>query len=445
MSLRRLFGLILTALVTGALLAAVGAMVALSASWDGADPVTMVSVDEDILKWGRATLTVDADEPVVVWAGGTITQGIYTAKPVAGTWATQLTSSTLGAWAPEIAVGRGTRLKAWMYGDEHLRPDMPWSLVVQEGDGAPETVATELYGEGLPSIAIGDSGFHLLYAATKTKVGTAFYPDLYYTFRPFAESAWRSPTIVVAHDAVLADNAIAGGVENARMALAGSTVHVVWEQKQILVTTEVEVEHTIWHIAGPVVGGTVVWGKPTRLSPPDQRITARPSIAAGPDGRVHVAWTELVGSRDNPEAQHVFYRALDDVTLTPLNPPTHPIRVNGRLPNKAAVAIAVHENLVCAVWHGYYDDGLDTMEDIHLRCSHDQGQTWEMPVTVSDSAAPFSSIFPALGFGDQGRVHVAWTEYQLVETSFVPYRIFYRRGDVRESPTVFLPLVSQQR
>ncbi|MGC9523342.1 MAG: sialidase family protein [Anaerolineae bacterium] len=444
MSIRRWLWFIFTALVSGALLATAGAMIALSASWDSADPVAAISADEDILKWGRPALDLGANSASVVWAGSTITPGIYTAQRVGGAWVKDFMSATLTAWAPDIAASGEKTIKAWMHGGEHLNPAEPWSLVVQVGNGAVETIATDLYGEGLPSVAIGDRGFHLVCAATDAKSATgAFYPDLYYTYRAFDATGWSPLQVVVSHDAVLAENAIAGGVENARVALTGSTIHVVWEQKQIVFAGSPQLEHSIWHIAGTLIGGDVDWGTPTRLSPADQRITARPSLAAGEDGRVFVAWTELVGLRGNPEAQHVHYRALDDAEWMPLNPPGQPIRVNGRLPNKAAVAIAVHDDVVCAVWHGYYDGDPDTLEDIHLRCSHDGGETWGTPMIVSESGGSLSSIFPTLGFDDRGRVHVTWTDYLLEKTGFVPYQVLYRRGEVWEGGLVFLPLVKR--
>jgi hypothetical protein len=379
---------------------------------------------------------------MVAWAGGTITQGFYLAERSAGVWLTDLTSTPSGAWAPGVATGGGQTVAVWMEGTNHLDSSTEWSLISQKVGASRQEIAGDVFGEGLPDLSATAEGFHLVYAAATTKVNNQILTDLYYTHRTLAASSWAAPTKVVSYDTVIDPSALSGGVENAQVALDGDAIHIVWEQKQLLPLTSPpysQVDHSIWYIAGSISGGS--WSQPVRLSPATQRIAVRPTIAAGDGGRIHVTYTELIGPRDRPEQQHIYYRSIAEATLTRLNPADQPIRVNGLFPTKATSAIAVQGDRVCVAWHGYYDDGPDTLEDVTLRCSHNAGETWGVPLDVSDGNSERSSIFPAVGFDSEGLVHVAWAEYELDVTGFRPFGIYHRSGEVRESYFVYMPAV----
>ncbi len=435
---------LLSAFLIATLLTAGGVRTARSDAWQDDPPATMVSEDDDIQSKDRVSLTINAGVPSVAWAGNVSPYGVYVAQQSGEVWAVTQIPTELSAWAPDLASGNGQTVAAWMQGTNHLNLSIERSLLVQEIGGSRQAIAEDVFGEGLPNLAADANGFHLVYAATPTKVGTTISPDLLHTYRAFEASTWPSATTVVTHGTVIADDALRGGVENARIAAADNAIHIVWEQtqmRQIQSPPYVQIDHSVWHIQGSQNGAQIAWAQPNRVSPPEQRLAVRPGVAVGEDGRAHVVWTELIGSRDTPDEQHIFYRAVGEDNTVRLN--ALPIKVNGRFPSKATSAITIHGELACIACHGYEEaPGATTMENITLRCSHNAGSAWDTPIDVSQSD-DLISIFPAIELDNEGRVHVTWAEYELAVTTFVPHGIFYRSGTVEEPAVVFLPLVTK--
>ncbi len=435
-------------LISSILLAAIGVVSVLAATWTSAGAITSVSADNDVRNRDRVSLTTAGEQPLIAWASGVVSGGIYWAEQTAGGWDRTRIATPLHAWAPSIATGNGQSLLVWMQGVNQTDSSIARSVVVQEIGGARQTIAEDVYGRGLPHLVSGSDRFHLVYSVATSKDGTSVLSDLYYTSRGFGASSWITPTAIVTNGTVISSNALNGSVENAAIAVDGNTVYVAWEQRQVLPLTSPpfsEVDYSIWYMMGELAQpGQPVWSDPQRVSPLNQRAAVLPNVMAASGGAVHVTWTELIGPSNDPDEQHIFHRSLDQTTATRLNAEDRPVMVNGRFPSRATTALAVQEHVICVAWHGYDRVSATSMENITLRCSYDDGIAWGLPIDASESDDRLS-IFPSIGFDSHGLLHVAWAEYELRTSGYVPYGVFHRSGDISESHHVFLPLVLRGR
>ena len=79
-----------------------------------------------------------------------------------------------------------------------------------------------------------------------------------------------------------------------------------------------------------------------------------------------------------------------------------------------------------------------------MRCSQDEGESWQFLVNVSESTQKLS-IFPTVRVDSEGQVHVTWAEFVLPigTTKWEPDDFYYRTGtsDVKR---IFLPLVMRK-
>lgn len=411
-----------------------------SATWVGA---TNLSQSAPILQQDNVDIAIGTAGVVVAWAKGSPDYGMALSKKSDGTWTTSYVSpQVIGqmAWSPSV-VYSGSQLSAvWAEGTSRGNCTTKHKVRQYDQGGGTRTILDNLYSPATaPDLAVGTSGGHLVFAAASSASDcTSSRVDLYYTYRPSLAQAWSAPVPIVTHNAVLAPGAVGGGVWYPRVATLGTKVYVVWEQLQQYATA---VDSDVWYVVGTMQTGGPVWSAPVRLSPAEQQDAVRPNVAVGADGKVHVVWTNLVGSRSQPQAQYVYYRQFASSTVVPLNPA--PIWVTGNFPTLAASSVSVSGQQVCVSWHGYTDAVGSGREEITTRCSLNGGASWQSPVNVSDSMT-WLSIFPSTAIGSDGLLHFAWVEYQLVNNVTLPLAVFYR--DSQEPDTqVFLPLVMRLR
>jgi len=74
-----------------------------------------------------------------------------------------------------------------------------------------------------------------------------------------------------------------------------------------------------------------------------------------------------------------------------------------------------------------------------MSCSQNEGTTWSGLTNVSESPTQYS-FFPTAKIDAANQVHIAWTEFSLVDTSIVPNGLYYRTGTA-DVTRVFLPLI----
>jgi hypothetical protein len=421
-------------------LATVGGVWAVTVEpWFWAGVVTNVSASGDIR--ANVSLAAETDDVAVVWSGGEGAPGIYLARNTGSGWVRSTITST-GNRAnrfPALVLLNSQPLVAWSQSESTNPVDsQAQTLQQQDSTGSAHAIAGPIYGRVAPDMDLAGTGLHMVYPAAMTSFEWS-RTDLYYVHRYLTETTWSAPTVVLTHSQVLPPT-ILGGIWSPKVAVSpdGQTLHIVWEQYEIISGPD---PSRIWHIAGTWQPGGVVWGTPTRLSPLNQNYTVRPNVTVAESGIVHITWTELIpgpGGTTNPEAQYINYRQLMNATTTQLN--VDAIKVNSNNPTWASSAIALHEQSLCVAWHGFYAG--ESIEEITMRCSKDEGESWLSLMNVSASPSLLSD-FPAIAFDPLGYVHIAWEEREIGSGTYEPLDIYYR-GGLPQRPTMFIPLVARQ-
>jgi hypothetical protein len=60
------------------------------------------------------------------------------------------------------------------------------------------------------------------------------------------------------------------------------------------------------------------WGKPVNVSNSPSTISIRPTLVAGSDGTLHVAWQELAGDDPLEEYEVYYAHSFPNVTVLPI-------------------------------------------------------------------------------------------------------------------------------
>lgn len=422
-----------------AVLLAVGLVVGVYAAdgieWFGALPAVNLSHSQDVMD--ESNLALGPSEHVAaIWAGAN-NPGVFLAQAEGGQWSPPVTlTEAQPAWYPVVAYSGTEAIAAWVQGAARYPRSLPRAVLQKDANALQaQTVAGPLYGNMDISLLIAPTGMHMIFVAT-TESANFTRGDLYYTHRYFTETTWLAPTIVVTYGQVIPAQlwtpGMAAGIWAPRFAVNadGTQFHVVWEQEMTTLT------HTVWYGSALWEGRTLHWDTLQQVSPLTQPYTVRPNVSVGATGKVHIVWTELIrgsGGLTNPEAQHINYLQLGTIATRISGAP---IKVNNNKPTWATSSMALNGQYLCVVWHGFYTGD---KEEIIMRCSPDEGKTWQDLVNVSDSQE-LLSLFPTIKIDAMGQVHVAWAEFRLSDISFVYDDLYYRTGKA-EVWRVFLPLV----
>jgi hypothetical protein len=363
-------------------------------------------------------------------------------RPAGGSWNITTMAEGVEAWYPNLAYAGSELLVTWMQGDFS---GTPHGDVMQQNVGASsaDTLMTDMYGYMGPRIDVGGDGSqHLIFALSDTPSWTS--GDLYYTRRLSGED-WASPTAVITGSRIVEnpDGFTYGEIWFPEIALSpdGSMVYFVWEQRVQTFDPEQggSTEFQVWYAAGQWQNGNFEVREDTfeQISPSTHR-AGRPDIAVDSAGKIHITWTEIQGSEQDPGEENVHYRRLDLSKHTTLT--EEPVLVNADRPAWTTNVLAVHNDLVCTAWDSFpISEGAGVgKEEINLHCSRDGGETWDTFYTNA-SSTPALSIFPNFLIDGTGRFHVAWEEHQggSVDENYHPT---YRGGEL-PLLHVFLPLV----
>ena len=421
--------------------------IAFAVSW--ISPVDL-SGSEPIQDKDRVAVAAVHGDVVAIWARSQAGTGVTIARRqgTSGTWTKSNPGTIIPGqlvWAPTVIHSGAEIVAAWAEGSVKGGCDTSHRIVAYSIAGSTtsrRTVKTIHHGPATtPHVAVNAAGWHMVFAGSDTAADCrASRHGLYYSFRAAGSQEWSVPTRVIAHNAAFPD-AIQAGVSHPRIATVpgSTTIHIVWEQYEK--QTAVVDGSSIWHASG--VAPSSFAATRARLSPVTQQYAVRPSIAITAN-RVHVAWTQTIGSGATPTAQHIWYRTLQSATLTRLNEDLGPVHVNSNFPTFAGSSLFVQAEKVCATWHGYYGSAGAGREQVTARCSENSGISWQTPINVSGDTTRLS-IFPAISIDPAGLLHFAWAEYELTNNAYQPVAIFYRNSSPArpESPTLFLPLVSR--
>jgi hypothetical protein len=148
-------------------------------------------------------------------------------------------------------------------------------------------------------------------------------------------------------------------------------------------------------------------GQPVRLSAADAD-GAEPTMAAGRDGSVYVAWVE-----HRPEQRADVMLARFDSTGQARG---EVARVNAETGEATAwrgdpptVAVAP-DGSVYVGWTARVESSSGQADNLYLSASHDGGQTFAAAVKVNDDARPVVHGLHSLDVGADGRVYLAWLD-----------------------------------
>ncbi len=450
---KRLWGLLSAVILAGALVT--GVIAANGITWVGATPAANLSHNSNVR--AESSLALGPDNRVaVIWSSKNAPHSVSLAQTQGSGWTTTtLAATNLETWYPAVAYSGTKVIAAWAQGATRDDRSKPRAVIQMDSDMTePQTVITPVFGNIEIDLAIAPTGMHMIFAASTNPSSTIvskFPWDLYYTHRYFTETTWSPPTIVITYAQVIppqmqTDKSTAG-IWEPRLAVNndGTQLNLVWRQEYRVTPIETTYfTYTVWHASGDWQAGHIDWSTPQQVSPSSQKYTVRPDVAVGPTGKVHIMWTELVpgsGSTLNPNEQHINYVKLGNPTPTRIN--GEAIRVNNTQPTWATSAMAINGSHMCAAWHGFYAPlGVSGTEEVIMRCSRDEGESWQALINVSESKDNLS-LFPVVKINATRQAHVVWVEFGLVVNQLVPIDLFYRTG-TSEITLVFLPLVMRR-
>lgn len=352
------------------------------------------------------------------------------ARSTGSGWTTETVTTTLQSRGPSLAYSGTALFLAWALGEQYTQPATAFGGRIWEWgeQGTRPVTETIFYGDEnwfRPRLKIGQDGLHLAFAAavTSTKESPR---HLFYAYRPFGSESW-SVTV-----AITSAQVGPGKVFFPDLAVGNGEMHLLWEQRVI--------SSSIYYVSGTMGANGPIWATPVRLSD-ENKNSQQPAIAVDGTGRIHVAWTEW----SSETKQKVLYRLFEGEAWTSEQFLSEEVlKVNQLRPTVVWPAIAARGERVCVAWHGFYPtDAPYTVEEIFLRCSKDGGHTWGPLFNVSRSPGQLS-LFPAIAIDADGRVHLAWEEFQGGNNYFYNYDAIYVRGPSEVYP-VFLPLVMRNR
>ncbi len=451
---KRVVGLLIAFLLAGALVASISAAAGNGDPWVGAQPAVKVSPDDNVLDESYLTLGPD-NRVAVIWSHAEAPHGVFMAQTLGSGWTvtTVASSGNLETWNPVVAYSGTQRIAAWAQGEKRDVRTTPRALMQKDEGLAAQTIITPVFGNIEIGLVVAPTGMHMIFAATTNTsrtVITKFPWDLYYTHRYLTETAWAAPTVIITHAQVIETPVpnMTTSIWEPRLAANsdGTQLHVVWQQEQRVTTQDpinptTSFTLTTWYISGTWQSGHMNWATPQQVSPPAQKYTIRPNVAVGPTGKVHIVWTELIVGKEGvtkPDEQYINYRQVGGPAAVRISDAA--IKVNNQKPTRTAATIAGRGNRLCVAWHGFYTGD---KEEIVMNCSPNEGMTWSGLINVSETPTRYS-FFPVARIDAQNQVHIAWTEFGLVDTVIIPKGLYYRTGTSNVT-RVFLPLILRKK
>lgn len=414
-------------------------------SVDLCDATGAPAISPGARKRSNSALAIGEDgEIAVVWANEEGSGLTLARRPdSSGSWSTSTMASGAEAWYPDVVYAGSEILVTWMQGNYGANP-VPNGAVMQQnvGDSTVSEIMPDLHGYMGPRVAVGtDDWQHLIFALSDSSMAwTSGEGDLYYSHRLPGDD-WASPTAVITGDRAIADPDLdVGAIWFPEIGLSpdGKTVHFVWEQRVQSFTEGTKFQ--VWYVAGHWQNGVFEISDSTlqQISPEAHR-AGRPDITVDGQGRVHITWTEIAGSEQNPGEENIHYQRLDLVGYTTLT--EEPVLVNADRPAWTTSVLAAHEDMVCVAWDSFpVSEGAGVgKEEINLYCSRDGGENWDAFYTNVSETSDYLSIFPNFVIDGNAGFHLLWEEHRGGSVT-ENYNAVYRGGEL-PFQHIFLPLV----
>ena len=234
-----------------------------------------------------------------------------------------------------------------------------------------------------PSVAVAGAKVHVVWEDNRD----VDWYDAYYKRSTDGGTTWSS-------DVKLSTSGMAFGPS---AAVAGDTVHVVWDGLPSVSPGEpVEVYYT------RSTDGGATWDSVTRLTNDSADYAWQPAVAAA-GANVHVAWYD---GRNGPASPaEVYYKRSTDGGVTWGSD----VRLTNSAPASEWVSVAAAGDRVHVVWS---DTRVGGTYEIYYKCSTDNGATWPVsPGGDTRLTSPDSepSYFPSIAAAD-ANVHVVWCD-----------------------------------
>lgn len=177
----------------------------------------------------------------------------------------------------------------------------------------------------------------------------------------------------------------------ASIAVAGDTIHVVWDDTGGIAASEVRYTRS--------TDGGITWSEPMFISSDDGHPSESPKIAVSEDGMdVHVVWVDWRHSSDSfPPNYEIYYNRSHDGGMTWEGE----VRFTDAWYRTGGPNIAVYGSSVHVVWM----DERAGKWDIYYRQSPDSGATWDDEIIISNSPNHEGPADVAVS-GDT--IHVVW-------------------------------------
>jgi hypothetical protein len=337
---------------------------------------------------------------------------------------------------PKLVYSDTEALAAWVEVEESLQK--PNTIVQMDiSTQHTETVMSGVIGFSAPDMVMGSDQSHMIFASAHTNANS-LAADIYHTSRDLDGMTWAPPTQVITHEQVIPAGSGGGIIFYPKIALSqdGQTVHLVWEQGYDFVYWEV------WYIAGTrSQDGKITWNPDTlqRVSPAGELGTL-PDLVVDTQDQVHVAWMRPEPDRDAKAGQNIFYRRIgaSEDTIRKLNDQT--LQVNDNFPTLVKLSMAGKDENICVAWHGHHGaSGESETEEIWMRCSPDEGDSWQPVINVSESPDEHS-LFSNIQLDAQGSAYATWVEYKIEGSTKLPQSLNVRTGPAALNQ-VFLPVV----
>ncbi|MBS4016326.1 MAG: T9SS type A sorting domain-containing protein, partial [Candidatus Latescibacteria bacterium] len=269
------------------------------------------------------------------------------------------------------------------------------------------------------AIAVSGNNVYVVWHDQRNQTGSIVHADIFFKYSRDGGTTWSN-------DTQLTYQPVATRSVYASIAVAGDTVHLVWEDYRDDLSGEIYYKRSL--------DGGITWGSDVRLTYSANFASWWPSIAVSGQN-IHVVFRD---SRDGAAYNHEIYykRSLDgganwgsDIRLTTTT-------AESWNPSIAVVGDTVH-----VAWN----DGIsypNNSHEIYYKRSLDNGTTWSQNIRLSYSSV--NSYFASVA-AKGSNVHIVWQEARPGPSNDIYYIHSINNGMTWSSDTNLTNLSTSQK